>query len=280
MRALVAENDVDGFRFLGRAALDVTSSDRITAVAANCPPTAIINLAAYTNVNRAESEPKRAFLVNGQAPGLLAALANTFDAPLIHISTDYVFDGTKSDPYLPEDPMNPLCVYGASKRDGEDIVRTEIDQHVIIRTSWVFSEYRPNFVATMAQLATKNDNVRVVDDQVGGPTYAGDLASAILGCLQHIRQRQFPWGTYHFAGQPFISWANFAARIFEAISEHTGGGAVPEVERILTDAYPQPAARPLNSRLDSSSLNRILDLDSSNWEYGLKHTLNELLQLT
>lgn len=237
-----------------RQELDLARPDVIFGYVEQAQPDWIINAAAYTAVDRAESEPETALAVNGQAPGELARAARKVGARLVHVSTDYVFDGTAGKPYRETDATHPLNVYGATKLQGEDAVLRVMPQAAVLRTSWVYSEYGNNFVKTMLRVAERyqldgsapSTPIRVVDDQVGCPTYAGDLADAIIAL---IGMPQAVSGLYHYSGATVLSWFDFARRIFAAMHGMDSAFRMPPLEPIPTSGYPTPAARPPSSAL-------------------------------
>lgn len=230
----------------------------------------VINAAAYTAVDKAETEPDLARLVNATSVGALARACAARDLPLIHISTDYVFDGTGQDPFPPDHPTGPLGVYGATKLAGEDAVRASGVRHVILRTSWVFSATGANFVKTMLRLGAERDALSVVADQTGGPTPAKAIADACIRIAAKFSVRKGTTGTYHYSGTPDVSWADFAREIF-----HQAGLPVT-VSDISSADYPTPARRPLNSRLDCESLTRDYAIQRPDWKAGLAEVLKEL----
>ena len=230
----------------------------------------VINAAAYTAVDRAEAEPDLARLVNAAAPAALARVAAAAGKPFLHISTDYVFDGSGSRPWHVDDPTGPLGVYGATKLAGEQGVVAAGGRHAILRTSWVFSADGSNFVKTMLRLGGQRDSLNVVADQIGGPTPADDIADAVLQMAQALHAGQGTPGTYHFAGSPDVSWAAFAREIFVQ-----AGMAVRVVDIPSTD-YPTPARRPANSRLDCTSLQAAFGIARPDWRSGLAQVLRAL----
>jgi len=230
----------------------------------------VINAAAYTAVDRAEEEEALATLVNGEAPGAMARACAAQGIPFVHISTDYVFDGSGTAPWRVGDPTAPLGAYGRSKRMGEEAVRGAGGAHVILRTSWVFSAHGANFVKTMLRLGRERTALKVVGDQIGGPTPAADIAATCLQVLDLLRKNHEKSGTYHFSGSPDTSWAGFARAIFDQ------AGLDVAVEEILTSAYPTPAARPLNSRLDCAQLETAFGVTRPDWKAGLAAVLEEL----
>lgn len=231
---------------------------------------AVINAAAYTAVDRAEAEEALAHRINAEAPAAMARAAAARGTPFLHISTDYVFGGGGGSPHRPDDPTGPLNVYGRSKLAGEDNVRAAGGQHAILRTSWVFSAHDGNFVRTMLRLGAERDSLDIVSDQVGGPTPAADIAAALLTMAQAMKDRPYMGGTFHLAGAPDISWAGFAREIFSQ------AGLACEVRDIATSAYPTPARRPANSRLDCSSLEATFGIERPDWRKGLARVLRQL----
>jgi dTDP-4-dehydrorhamnose reductase len=234
---------------------------------------AIVNAAAYTAVDRAESEADLAMAINRDGPSGLAQTCRTRRIPLIHISTDYVFNGGKAGPYFEEDPVEPLDVYGQSKAEGEAAVRERLPEHLILRTAWLYGVHGQNFVKTMLKLGRERETLRVVADQRGCPTFAADLASAILSIYR--RQREgvaVEWGTYHYCGAGEVTWHAFAAAIFE-IARRCEPLKVAEVAAIPTSEYPTPARRPANSALDCSKIERRLGLRPRPWREALEEMI-------
>lgn len=231
---------------VSRPDLDLTVPGSGAAAVRRIAPDVVINAAAYTAVDQAEDEPELACRVNGEAAGELAEAAREIGAPIIQLSTDYVFDGRKREPYRENDAVNPISVYGRSKLLGEERVRAMNPDHLILRTAWVYSPWGRNFVKTMLALARTREEVSVVDDQVGSPTNALDLADALLS----IAMVEGPRGTLHYAGPDMMSWAEFARRIFSASAEL--GGPSADVRTIASAAFQGKAVRPSNSRLDSA----------------------------
>ena len=256
-----------------RNALDITDADAVEHELADCGADLVINAAAYTAVDRAEQEAEQAYAVNRDGVSHLAVTCARLHIPLLHISTDYVFDGSKSEAYLEDDPIAPLGVYGASKWEGEKAVRNILERHIVLRVSWVFGTYGHNFVKTILRLARERDELRVVDDQHGCPTYAGAIASVLLNMADRIsNDGEVPWGTYHFCGSPATTWHGFAqaiveqARIREKLKTRL---IVP----IVTADYPTPAARPANSVLDCTKLRKCFGIESTPWQQGLEAML-------
>ncbi|MEO1632504.1 MAG: dTDP-4-dehydrorhamnose reductase, partial [Bacteroidota bacterium] len=203
--ARAAQHDIEAMG-LTRADLDLNDAKAVRAVVQAHQPDAVVNAAAYTAVDRAESEPDLAFAVNRDGPAALAAACADLGIPLVHFSTDYVFDGAKPEPYVEGDPAAPLGVYGQSKWEGEEAVRAALDRHLILRVSWVFSRHGGNFVKTMLRLGREREALRIVADQHGGPTPASAIADAALVTLRQASERNDDWGTYHFCGAPFTTW--------------------------------------------------------------------------
>lgn len=233
---------------------------------------AIINCAAYTAVDKAEEEREAAFLVNGEAPGWLADTG----IPLIHLSTDYVFDGTKDGYYTEDDRVAPLGVYGASKQEGERAVRAGQSRAVILRTAWVISAHRANFLKTMLRIGATNPKLRVVDDQHGCPTSAADIAAALHRIvLRLMEDPTAPTGTYHFVNAGEASWCELAREIF-ALSAAAGGPSA-EVEAITTAEYPTPAKRPANSRLSTSKIGADYGIQPRDWRAAVREIIDELV---
>lgn len=235
----------------------------------------VINAAAYTAVDAAESDAATAFAVNRDGVAALADLCRGRQLPLIHVSTDYVFDGRQTRPYRPDDPIQPVGVYGHSKAEGEAQLRRRWQQHIIVRTSWLFGRHGANFVRTMLRLAGERDTLRVVDDQVGCPTYAGDLADALLTIAGHAVNRRSGWGTYHFCNPPAVTWWAFACRIIDMARDREPL-AVRQIVPISSADYPTPAARPAYSVLDCGSLEERFGITRRSWEAGLAEMLRDM----
>ncbi len=255
---------------LGRAAADLTDPAACAAAIRAQAPDAVINAAAFTAVDAAEERRAEAHLVNAAAPGAMAQTAAKQGIPLVQISTDYVFDGSGAGPWRPEDPTAPLGVYGRSKEAGEAAVRAAGGVHAILRTSWVFSAHGANFLKTMLRLGAERDRLRVVADQVGGPTPAAAIAAACLAIAKGLAREPGLSGTYHFAGAPDVSWAGFARAILAA------AGLPAVVEEIPTTAWPTPAPRPLNSRLDCTATEAAFGFARPDWRTGMAEILAEL----
>jgi len=257
--------------------LDITDARAVRQAVLESGATVVVNAAAYTAVDKAESEAERAFAVNRDGTANLAAACSEANIPFIHVSTDYVFDGSKETPYTEEDPVHPVSVYGASKEAGEQVLRDSWPCHVILRTAWVYSAFGNNFVKTMLRLARERDSLRVVADQRGCPTAAGDIAEAILGLVQRIkRDADLPWGTYHYCGAGSTTWHGFAETIVQ-LAAPALGRAIPVIP-ITTADYPTPAKRPANSVLDCSKIRGRLGIQPRPWHESLQEVVAELLE--
>lgn len=261
----------------GRANLDITDADAVAAALAERDYRAVINTAAYTAVDKAESDVVAAWRLNALAPAILAAATAARSIPLVHVSTDYVFAGTKPDgAYAPDAPIDPQSVYGASKAAGELAVRTGNPRHAVVRTAWVVSPHRGNFVKTMLRLAAERDALTVVDDQHGCPTSATDLAAALATIAQRMAgEADAPTGTFHCVNAGDTTWCGFAEAIV-AGSARRGGRSVP-VKGIPTSAYPTPARRPANSRLSTDSLTAAYGIAPRAWQAALDDILDRLV---
>lgn len=261
--------DVDQF--------DITQESQAYSTIASFRPNLVINCAAYTAVDKAESEKERAFAVNRDGAGFLAKACAKSNLPMIHISTDYVFDGNKQRPYLEEDPVRPLNTYGLSKWEGEQAIRSCLGEHLIVRTSWLFGVYGRNFVKTIIRLARERDLLQVVADQVGCPTWTGDLSRVLTRLAGKIitNRRSLPWGTYHFCGKGHTTWYDFAACIV-AEGEKRGLWKATRVTPIRTSDYPTAAIRPTWSVLDCGKIERTFALHPRPWHEGLLKVLDTL----
>ena len=261
---------------IGRPELDLENAGSVEQLVRAIEPSAMVNAAAYTAVDRAESEPERAFAVNRDGAERLAAQAQRMGVPLIHISTDYVFDGRKSSAYAETDAAAPLGVYGRSKLEGEGAVRAACPAAVVLRTSWIYSPYGRNFLTTMLRLAETQDHVRVVDDQWGSPTAASDLANAILDILGQPGGEGFGsrGGLYHLAGQGEATWHVVASAIFAGWARR--GRRVPKLVAIKSAEYSAPARRPANSRLDCTKIERGFGIGLPPWRPSLDACLDRL----
>lgn len=256
--ASAARADAAGVIALGRRDMDITDAAAVRAAVARIAPAAIINAAAYTAVDAAEDDAESAFAVNADGAGHLAEAAAWAGVPMVHLSTDYVFDGTKAGPYVETDPVAPAGVYARSKETGERLVRSASPDHAILRTAWVFSADGNNFVRTMLRVGATRERLQVVDDQVGNPTPAAAIAAAAAKVARHLLQDPDPaWrGTFHFTGDTAMSWHQFALQVFDT-AERLHGYTPPAVDPIPSSAWPTRVARPANSRLDGQRLAQV-----------------------
>ena len=262
-----------------RSQADLSHPERLQAQIESCSPTIIINAAAHTAVDKAESERDLAWRVNAEAPAAMARAAASCDAALVHVSTDYVFDGSRERAYLESDPVSPQSVYGATKLGGELAVRTLAPRHWILRTSWVFSEYGNNFVKTMIRLGRERSELKVVNDQRGRPTYAGDLARLIVALTTN--PGSVATGTYHAGGPDHegneaLTWCEFAAAIFEKAHARGLIAKQPALAGIPTSQYPTPARRPRNSVLEPNAALHSGAAVAFDWRHGLDSVLEYL----
>jgi len=255
-----------------RQTLDLADPDRLRAVLREISPGLIINPAAYTAVDQAESEPELAQAINGTAPGILAEEAKRLDALLVHYSTDYVFDGAKPAPYAEDDPTAPLGAYGRSKLAGEKAIRASGCRHLIFRTCWVYGARGRNFLRTMLRLARERDELRVVDDQHGAPTWSRMIAEITGQALARLDGQH---GIYHLAASGETTWHGFAARIVAIANQHGLLDKSPPVRRIVSADFPTPARRPANSRLDCDRLRNDFRLHLPDWETQLHLCLGD-----
>jgi dTDP-4-dehydrorhamnose reductase len=275
-RELVISSDVE-IVAPSRGVLDLEDAQAIASVVAAEPWSAIINAAAYTDVDRAESEEPIAFAVNAEAPARLAAETGRRGIPLVHISTDYVFDGRKGTPYIERDAAAPLNAYGRSKLAGERGVSAANPRHVILRTSWVYSPFRKNFVKTILRLAAERDRLAVIADQRGCPTAASDMAKACFDIAMACAAApdQAPYGTYHFAGAGEGSWFEFAKEIVDTAAGRLG--KAPQIVPIPTVEYPTAAPRAADTRLDCTAVVRAFGIRPRPWRRALADTIDRLL---
>ncbi|MFC6689680.1 dTDP-4-dehydrorhamnose reductase [Jhaorihella thermophila] len=259
-----------GVTCLDRAAADLADPQACAAAIRAIRPQAVINAAAWTAVDAAEDHEELATTINGAAPGAMAGACADLGIPLVHISTDYVFAGNGTAPWRPTDPTGPLGAYGRSKLAGERAVAAAGGTWAVLRTSWVVSAHGSNFVKTMLRLGRERDELRVVADQIGGPTPARDIAAACLKIAETLRVEPDKGGIYHFAGAPDVSWADFARAIFAQ------AGIACRVTDIPSADYPTPARRPLNSRLDCSRTEAVFGLKRPDWRASLRDILTEI----
>lgn len=255
---------------LGRETVSLTDPVACAAEIQSRAPSAVINAAAYTAVDRAEEEEARADLINGEAPGAMAVACAELGIPFVHISTDFVFSGGGRAPWRPEDPVGPLGAYGRSKLKGEMAVRAANGMQAVLRTSWVFSAHGQNFVKTMLRLAATRDHLTIVSDQIGGPTPAGAIARTCMAIARQLPDAPEKAGVYHYSGMPDVSWADFARAIFKA------AGQPILVEDIPSSAWPSPARRPLNSRLDCATTETTFGIARPDWRMALTGIVDEI----
>ena len=258
---------------LGRDRADLSDPAACAAAIAASDADVVINAAAYTAVDKAEADEDLATTINGAAPGAMAQACAARAIPFLHVSTDYVFDGTGTRPWQTDDPTGPLGAYGRSKLAGEQAVRAAGGPHAILRTSWVFSAHGANFVKTMLRLGAEREKLTIVADQVGGPTSAADIAAALLTMARAFHAGHATSGTYHFSGAPDVSWADFAREIFAQ------AGLTCAVQDIPTSAYPTPARRPANSRMDCAALTRDFAIERPDWRISLATVLSDLKEI-
>ncbi|MEY0151523.1 dTDP-4-dehydrorhamnose reductase [Providencia rettgeri] len=254
--------------------LDITNQKEVSRIVNDFKPSIIINAAAYTAVDKAENDIEMAYMVNRNGPKYLAEAAQKMNAAIIHISTDYVFDGYKSGEYDEEDLTNPQGIYGKSKLAGEIEVSNACSKYIILRTAWVFSEYGNNFVKTMLKLGSERDELNIVCDQFGGPTYAGDIASALIDisiCI--FKDKPINYGIYHFSGLPHVSWYEFAKIIFYEAHTNTILNQLPKLTGISTEQYPTPTKRPSNSKLNTEKISKEFSIKASDWKNKLSNII-------
>lgn len=253
--------------------LDITDNLAVNNFINEHRPDVIVNAAAYTAVDMAEDEQDLAYQVNTVGPKNLAIAAQKYNAKFIHVSTDYVFDGTKNIPYTEEDTTNPINIYGKTKRNGEVAILNNNPSAIIIRTSWVFSEYGNNFVKTMLKLASNKSELSIINDQLGCPTYAGDIANTILTIIMN----ECDGGIYHYCGDQSITWFKFASKIF-LITEKLNPITTKKItlKPILTSGYPTKAKRPLYSVLNMNKIEKIAGIKASDWNNALVHVISHI----
>ena len=260
---------------LGRPGLDLAKPETVRDALGAARPDAVVNAAAYTAVDQAETDEAAAFAINARGAQAVAEACTTLGVPLVHLSTDYVYAGDKPSPYVESDPTDPQGVYARTKLEGEQSTTVACPDAVIVRTAWVYSPFGKNFVKTMLRLAETRDTVNVVADQLGCPTYAPDIASACIQVAQRLAEgAEGRGGVYHYAGAGETSWAGFAKAVFAG----AGARGLPTaiVQEIPTSAYPTPARRPANSRLDCSKLTKAFGVEPTPWRDGLERCLDRL----
>lgn len=274
---LILEGERLGIQMLatGREELDITLQDSVDRFFQEERPDIVVNAAAYTAVDQAETEPELAYSINRNGAANLARACADTNTPLLHISTDYVFDGSKKEAYVETDITNPQCIYGKSKLDAECAIESVLTQYIILRVSWVFGIKGKNFVKTMLRLGKERNTLKIVSDQRGGPTPAVGIAKTLLILVKCWRDGEtIPWGTYHYCGQPATTWQGFAEAVFEQAEIQGMIDKRPRVEPIMTSDYPTQALRPLNSVLDCQKIMRELGVPQPNWHSGLRNMLS------
>ncbi len=269
---------------LSREQLDLSNVHNIRCVVREIKPDLIINPAAYTAVDKAETEPELAYAINATAPQILAEEAARLNAAFIHFSTDYVYDGTKATPYVEDDTTNPVSVYGKSKLAGEDTIRQVGLPHLILRTSWVYGAYGKNFLKTILRLASEHDSLRIVEDQFGAPTSSESIAEGIVK-LVNVWQPDLEnqTGVYHFTNTGSTSWHGFSCEIVNQYNQlaaiHNWPALKTNIKNIIaitTADYPTPAVRPANSRLDNTKLKKIFNVELPSWQQGLQQVMQAM----
>ena len=276
-RELMQRSAPAGFAAVGltHAQANIADREAVAVAVRQYKPAIIVNAAAYTAVDKAESEAERTFAVNEGGPRHLALAAADTGAVLVHLSTDYVFDGGKTDSYVEDDPVAPASVYGRSKEAGERVVRATMPRHLILRSAWIYAAEGVNFLKTMVRLAGERDLVRVVADQHGTPTSAADLAEAILMMLPKLLDKDAGFGTFHLTNGGRTTWHGFAQEIFAGLARH--GSRVPRLEAIATADYPTPARRPAMSVLDCSKIAGAYGIQLRPWQQAVGATLDQVL---
>jgi dTDP-4-dehydrorhamnose reductase len=264
IQSIVGNHPSIDFVFCTSSNLDITNLDDCEAVFQKYKPNFCINAAAYTAVDKAETEPKKAQLINVIGAQNLAEVCKTFDTTLLHISTDFVFDGTAEKPYSEKDISNPTGVYGQTKLDGEIAVQNTWEKHFIIRTSWVYSQFANNFMKTMIRLGSERKKLSVVNDQIGTPTNAVDLAEVLIHIVKSQKSKVKSFGIYNFSNEGECSWCDFAKEIFNQ------KGIIIDLKGIPTSAYPTPAKRPKYSVLDKTKITTTFEISIKNWKESLK----------
>jgi len=272
---VAAERGIEA-RFLARADADLADPEACARAVRAADVEIVLNAAAWTEVDRAEDEPALAETVNAAAPGAMAAAAAARGVPILHISTDYVFEGEPGRPWREDDHTHPLNVYGATKLAGERLVAAQNPDHAILRTAWVFSAHGRNFVRTMLAVGRGREAMRVVDDQCGGPTWAGDIATALWTIAEAWAAGEGRAGVFHYAGAPAVSWAGFATAIFA----RSGWSTPPEVVPIASSEWPTRAARPKNSVLDCAAIAEAYGIAQPDWRPALARVIAEIGETT
>jgi dTDP-4-dehydrorhamnose reductase len=261
---------------LDQSELNIASREQVNNAIATDAPDIVINAAAYTLVDKAETEMELAYAVNRDGPAYLAEACAASNIPMLHISTDYVFDGEQESAYLETDNPNPNTIYGKSKLEGDNAVSNALPEHIVLRVAWVFSASGNNFVRTMLRLGSERGELSVVNDQHGCPTWARDIANTLLTMAQQYRDKEtLPWGTYHYNSTPVANWYGFAETIFEQALKLGLIENTPLLHTINTAQYPTPAQRPANSALNCNKINQQFGIEVPDWRIGLSNVLSE-----
>jgi dTDP-4-dehydrorhamnose reductase len=259
-----------------RSQFDITQISEVKEAFAKFCPSIVINAAAYTDVDGAESEAERAYGINKAGAENLARNCAKLQIPLVHVSTDYVFDGSKGTPYVETDPITPLGVYGRSKAEGDDIIRAALPEHIIVRTSWLYSGHANNFVTTILSLGRQKKELDVVADQFGSPTSATDLAEVLLHLASQVLNRsEIPWGTYHYCGEGVTTWYEFANSIFKIAGQHECF-QLTRLNPITTEEFPTAAQRPQNSSLDCGRIEQKFGIHPKPWQISLSLVIEQV----
>lgn len=277
---LVAQASEKGHKVFafGSRELDISNQEQVHETVQTIQPDVIINAAAYTAVDKAETEQERAYAVNASGSENLALACKEQDIPLLHISTDYVYDGEKQTPYVETDPSEPSGVYGASKLDGDRKIEQIWHKHIIIRVSWVFGENGNNFVKTMLRLAQQRDELSIVDDQYGAPTAAKSISACLLAIVEssQFNQPNCPWGLYNFQSDPGVTWYDFAQEIFQQAQQQGLVNKKMQLNPIPSSEFPTPVKRPANSKLDGTKLQQNFAISAAQWKADLKEMFTSL----
>jgi|TARA_B110000879_G_C11149450_1_gene503898 dTDP-4-dehydrorhamnose reductase len=261
--------------YTSREQIDIANFKDTESKILDICPDLVINATAYTAVDEAEKDQEMADLINHLAIANVAKISNQLGCWLIHISTDFVFDGNKKIPYKEDDKTNPQCVYGETKLKGELAVEASGCKHIIIRTAWVFSEHGNNFLKTILRLGAERDELSIVGDQIGCPTYAQDIAVAIISIIPQLNSLEETYGIYHFSGDAACSWFEFAKEIFNQMNKYDQI-SIPTIEEVTTEEYPTLAKRPRFSVLDNKKLQEKFNIYSSDWKIGIESTLKKI----
>ncbi len=276
---LIRRGNTRGFQMFASdfSDLDISSQGAVNKYTKKLKPDMLINAAAYTAVDKAESEKELAHAINRDGATYLAQACSKVDIPLFHISTDYIFDGASTSAYVETDTPNPQSVYGKSKLEGDLAIESSIEKHIILRVSWVFGAKGNNFVKTMLRLGKEKEELKIVADQHGGPTWSGAIASTLLDIAKRYAEgNPIQYGTYHYSSQPTTTWYEFANLIFDQAMDLGMMEKRPKIYPISTEEFPTPAVRPVNSALDCSKIVKALRTPQPDWRTGLKEVLSEL----